>query len=201
MSRPLLIVLVSCLLSLFGHGTSMAQNDNVATLAIAAAEQAETDLSGLPAPTITATVTERRFEGPGDRVLDQIAQGGTMERIILSAKSPFGAPRTWTFFVFADRDPIQVVPSMPGQTRTRPYTQMELAPAVQLAAVTRAGVTDTCNRDRDMPVIDTIGTPVNPDGSWEEIWKVRLCNGAIEWITVRFDPPVFGREPSWSVLP
>lgn len=115
-----------CVIAGVTSAPARAEDDTVAQLAIAAAQQAEADLSGLPAPTITATVTERRFEGPGDRVLDQIAQGGTMERIVLSAKSPFGAPRTWTFFVFADRDPIQVVPSMPGQTRTRPYTQMNL---------------------------------------------------------------------------
>ena len=156
-----------------------------------AAKSAMADLTDAPANAVSVTILDTAPVSPGDRVIDTLAGGGTALRVATRASSPFATPLNLTFFVMADRDPIQIVPSIPGSTRTRPGVQMELAPDVQRAAAERAGVLDTCNRDRDMPIIDTIATATNEEGGWEEIWKVRLCSGAIEWVTVRFDAPVW----------
>lgn len=137
---------------------------------------------------------------PGDQVLDTLSANGSVRAAHTLTTGPGGLPLTMTFFVVDTAGSVSIVPSVPGRTLTRPHLQMVLTPSVQREAVMRAGLSGVCTRDRDVPVTDTLVMPADAFGHWEEVWKVALCQGGTEWITVRFQPGRWGQEPAWAIV-
>jgi hypothetical protein len=166
-----------------------------------AARRAWADLNpGAEAGFARVTVLSDTTAPRGDRVLDALSGENDVRAVQTLTTGPDGLPLTLTFFVVETHSGPSLIPSVPGRTRTLPHLQMVLAPSVQREAILRAGLAEVCMRDRDVPVTDTLAMPGDAFGTWEEVWKVSLCQGGTQWITVRLRPGRWGQEPGWEIV-